>query len=146
LGLTTSLDPGYDPSERWEADIAQTLLQADVFLPNEVELAALGGSTDPVVALERLQNGRTLTVAKLGREGCLTLHNGRPLHVPAHPVTPLDTTGAGDSFNAGFLHSWLHGRTIEAAMRFGAVCGALSTLGVGGTAAQPDASQVESYL
>ena len=145
-GMTTSLDPGFDPSERWEPDIYATLAEVDVFLPNEVELAAIAGQADVAAALHRLDNGRTLTVAKLGPKGCATLVEGRFLEIPAYPVSPVDTTGAGDSFNAGFLHCWLRGQPAEHAMRFAAVCGALSTLGVGGTAAQPKAAEVERHL
>ena len=76
-------------------------------------------------------------VAKLGRDGAVTLESGRLLHVPALPVEPLDTTGAGDSFNAGFLHAWLAGAPLVECLRLGAACGALSTLGLGGTARQP---------
>src|SRR5215472_3273492 len=69
-GMTTSLDPGFDPSERWGADIHDTLEEVDVFLPNEAELAAIAGHADLATALHRLHNGRTLTVAKLGPKGC----------------------------------------------------------------------------
>jgi len=145
-GMTTSLDPGFDPAERWGADILETLEEVDVFFPNEVELAAVAGHPDIAAALQRLRNGRTLTVAKIGPKGCAALAGSRLIEVPAHPVTPVDTTGAGDTFNAGFLHSWLRGQPLEQAMRFAAVCGALSTLGVGGTAAQPEAAEVEKCL
>ena len=145
-GITTSLDPGFDPSEQWGAEIHETLDEVDVFLPNEVELAAIAGHSDLAAALRRLQNGRTLTVAKLGPKGCAALAEGLVIRTSAHPVSPVDTTGAGDTFNAGFLHSWLRGKPLEQAMRFAAVCGALSTLGVGGTSAQPDAAEVEKHL
>ena len=67
----------------------------------------------------------------------MTLDGGRVVHVPAYPVETVDTTGAGDSFNAGFLHRWLQGAPLVECLRLGAACGALSTLGLGGTAAQP---------
>lgn len=136
-GLSTSLDPGFDPTERWGTDLRETLPEVDVFLPNEVELRALSGSDDPEEGLRRLENGRTRTVAKLGREGAMTLESGRVVRVPAYTVRPLDTTGAGDSFNAGFLTGWLGGEPILDCLRLGAACGALSTLGLGGTARQP---------
>ena len=145
-GLTTSIDPGFDPSGRWERDILDTLEEADLFFPNELELQAVGGNVDPVAALHALDNGRTRTVAKLGAQGCLTLVNGKPLRIPAFSVEPVDTTGAGDSFNAGFLHAWLGGRDVPEAARFGAACGALSTLGLGGTTAQPTESEVAAFL
>jgi sugar/nucleoside kinase (ribokinase family) len=66
--------------------------------------------------------------------------------VPAPLVEPVDTTGAGDSFNAGFLHRWLAGEPVESAMRYGAACGAISTLALGGTGCQPREAEVEEFL
>jgi sugar/nucleoside kinase (ribokinase family) len=145
-GLTTSLDSGFDPAEGWGADVRAAVAAADVFLPNEVELSALAGVADPEEALRRLDNGRTRIVAKLGARGCMTLEGQRPLAVPAVAVQPVDTTGAGDSFNAGFLHAWLDGRPIAECLRWGAACGSLSTRGVGGSARQADAREVEELL
>jgi sugar/nucleoside kinase (ribokinase family) len=145
-GLSTSLDPGFDPSERWESDIVDTLAETDLFFPNEVELAAMAGEGDVAAALRRLDNGRTRVVAKLGAQGCVTLEGGQPLALPAFPVEPLDTTGAGDSFDAGFLHAWLDGRTITDCLRWGAACGAISTRALGGTGRQADPAEVERMV
>jgi sugar/nucleoside kinase (ribokinase family) len=145
-GLTTSLDPGFDPSERWGVDILRTLEETDVFLPNEVELAGITGRTDVAEALRRLDNGRTRTVAKLGARGCMTLEGGEPLAVPAFAVEPLDTTGAGDSFDAGFLHAWLQGMPLLDCLRWGAACGSLSTRGLGGTSRQAGPEEVERLV
>jgi sugar/nucleoside kinase (ribokinase family) len=119
---------------------------SDVFLPNEVELAAISGKENRVDALRSLVNGRTLTVAKLGADGCVAVRGGEIVSVPAFPITPIDTTGAGDTFNAGFLHAWLRGVDLQEAMRFGAACGALSTLGLGGTTSQPTESQANAFI
>lgn len=145
-GLSTSLDPGFDPSERWDRDILATLAETDLFFPNEVELAAITGKADTVEALRGLENGRTRTVAKLGAQGCVTLEDGRPLSVRAFPVDPLDTTGAGDSFDAGFLHRWLEGGPLVDCLRWGAACGALSTRALGGTARQADRTEAERMV
>jgi len=145
-GLTTSLDPGYDPSERWERDLVETLEYVDVFLPNEVELEGITGSKDLEEGLRRLENGRTLVVAKLGRNGCAALAGGRLVRAPAFEVDPVDTTGAGDSFNAGFLHAWLRKEPLEDAMKFGAACGALSTRALGGTTAQPSLAEALEFM
>ncbi len=145
-GLTTSIDPGFDPSEKWGTDLVESLDESDLFFPNEVELAAATGESDPAAALRVLSNRRATTIAKLGSRGCMTLVQGRLIQIPAFPIEPIDTTGAGDSFNAGFLHCWLAGRNIEESMRFGAACGALSTQGLGGTAAQPTHEQVTEFL
>jgi sugar/nucleoside kinase (ribokinase family) len=141
-GLTTSLDPGFDPSQRWARDVIEVLDEVDVFLPNEIELAAITGIRDRDDALKALQNGRTLVVAKLGADGCIAMEDGDVVSVPGFLITPLDTTGAGDSFNAGFLHTWLSGKNLVESMRFASACGALSTQGLGGTASQP--SEIEA--
>lgn len=145
-GLTTSLDPGFDPSERWDPDIVATLAETDLFFPNEVELRAIAGRDDIADALRRLENGRTRVVAKLGAQGCMVLEAGEPLTVPAYRTDPVDTTGAGDSFDAGFLHAWLRGMSMLDALHWGAACGSLSTRGLGGTGRQADAAEVERLV
>jgi len=145
-GLTTSLDPGFDPAETWGPDLRETLKEADVFFPNEVELRGVTGEPDEERAVRSLSNGRTLTVAKLGSRGCMTVFEGRTCVQPPFPVKPVDTTGAGDTFNAGFLHAWLRHEPIEQCLRFGAACGALSTLASGGTGNQPTETQALEFL
>ena len=146
LGLTTSLDPGFDPSQTWGRDLHDTLQEVDLFFPNEVELRALSGSEDPEEGVRRLQNGRTRIVAKLASLGAMTMGSDGVVRASAFPVKPLDTTGAGDSFNAGFLHAWLRGEPTLACLRLGAACGALSTLGLGGTARQPSLDEAQAFL
>jgi sugar/nucleoside kinase (ribokinase family) len=146
LGLSTSLDTGYDPSEQWSADLIDTLQEVDVFLPNELEIQGIANRQDVVDGLRALDNGHTLVVGKLGSEGCLSLDQGTLVKVEAFPVQVVDTTGAGDSFDAGFLHAWLRGRPLRDCLRFGAACGALSTRGMGGTATQPSEEEVESFV
>lgn len=145
-GLTTSLDPGFDPSEKWDGDLREVLRETDVFFPNEVELRGVTGEDDPMRAVETLVNGRTLTVAKLSAHGCLTLSAGQNCRQSAFPVQPVDTTGAGDTFNAGFLHAWLRAEPIPQCLRFGAACGAISTLAAGGTGNQPTEEQTLEFL
>lgn len=151
-GWTTSLDPGCDPDDRWDDDLHETLREVDVFFPNDVELTALTGERDPVAALRHLDNGRTLTVVKRGARGALALDSSRDLHaIDAIEVAPpavdvVDTTGAGDSFNAGFLYAWLQHRPLDVCLRAAAASGALSTRGVGGTAAQPTADELEACM
>jgi sugar/nucleoside kinase (ribokinase family) len=145
-GLTTSLDPGFDPEEGWNRDLIDVLQEVDVFLPNEVELAAISGKHDRSEALQSFENGKTLIVAKLGVDGCMAMDCGAFVKVPAFPVQPIDTTGAGDTFNAGFLHAWLAGEGVRDAMRFGAACGALSTQGLGGTANQPTDDEARRFM
>ena len=146
MGLSTSLDPGFDPSETWGSDLLECLTGIDIFFPNEVELAGITGIADTTAALRHLANGRTLTVAKLGAAGCAALQDNEVVRVPAFHVEPVDTTGAGDNFNAGFVHAWLRKRPLEEAMRFANACAALSTLSAGGIGAQPTASQAHEFM
>ncbi|MBA3529957.1 MAG: carbohydrate kinase family protein, partial [Propionibacteriaceae bacterium] len=77
-------------------------------------------------------------VVKCGAAGAFLRGSaGSTVSVGAPSVTPLDTTGAGDSFNAGFLAGLLRGSTPQEALRLASACGALATTGIGGTAAQP---------
>ncbi|GLQ94323.1 carbohydrate kinase family protein [Dyella acidisoli] len=145
-GLTTSLDPGFDPAQQWGDDLLETLGEVDVFLPNEQELLAITACNDLQAALRFVQNGRTRTVVKRGREGSASLHEGQWLNVPAYPIEAIDTTGAGDSFDAGFLHAWLRGLEWLDCMRWGSACGSLSTRGVGGTTRQATASEAAALI
>lgn len=145
-GLTTSLDPGFDPTQTWGDDLFEVLKHVDIFLPNEQELLAITGRSHLHDALLSVQNGRTRTVAKRGRQGCTSSHEGQWFNVPAYPVDAVDTTGAGDSFDAGFLHAWLRKMPWIDCMRWGSACGSLSTRGVGGTTAQASASEALALL
>jgi sugar/nucleoside kinase (ribokinase family) len=144
-GLTTSLDPGCDPSGHWLLD-RELLQHVDLFLPNEVEIKAIAGCDDALAAVRVLSGGRTTTVAKLGQRGAVACDGNEIVRMPALAIEALDSTGAGDSFNAGFLHAWLGGATVREALRLGTVCGGLSTLGLGGTAKQPTRDEVEGAL
>jgi len=145
-GLTTSLDTGYDPSEKWERDLIDTLKEVDVFLPNESEIQGITGKSGVEEGLRALDNGHTLVVGKLGSDGCAVNYKGKLIRLPAFKIKVVDTTGAGDSFNAGFLHAWLQREPIEDCLRLGAACGALSTQGLGGTATQPTLEEAKSYI
>ncbi len=146
LGLGTSLDPGFDPERRWGEEWQALLAEVDLFLPNDVELAGISGCESVLDGLRALDNGRTRIVAKRGRHGCATLERGQLLEAPGFVVDAVDSTGAGDSFDAGFLHAWLRGLPLLDAMRWGNACGALSTRGVGGTARQADAAEAQTLL
>ncbi|MEO6964631.1 MAG: carbohydrate kinase family protein [Acidobacteriaceae bacterium] len=145
-GLTTSLDPACDPADRWKSNLDRVLRYVDVFLPNESELAGITGEQDALAALRALKSETTLTVAKLGSRGAMALQNGEPVCVSAPRIIPVDTTGAGDNFNAGFLHAWTQGRTLVDALRLGVACGSLSTQELGGTGVQPTEDQAERFL
>ena len=140
-GLTTSLDPGSDPAQRWGDDVIDVLRHVDLFVPNRAEACAIAGESTPEAALRAFANGVTLTVIKLGEHGATTFDGDRVLTAAAPATEVVDTTGAGDSFDAGFLHAWLRDLPLSECLRWGNTCGALSTRGIGGTAAQPTAAE-----
>lgn len=147
-GLTTSLDPGFDPAQKWADAWPELLRHVDVFLPNALEACAISGTDGVESALLALANGVTRSVIKCGAEGAMTLDgDGNVLHVPGWSQAQMrDSTGAGDSFNAGFLHSWLAGFELREALRWGNACGSLSTRGIGGTASQSGVDEVQALL
>jgi sugar/nucleoside kinase (ribokinase family) len=145
LGLTTSLDTNYDPTERWEG-LDQLLPLTDVFLPNATEACALTGVPDVEEAAARLARIVRVVAVKLGAEGALGMQGEQMARVSSLPVAVVDTVGAGDNFDAGFLYGYLHGWPLERALRLGTVCGALSTRAAGGVAGQPTLDEVLTYL
>jgi sugar/nucleoside kinase (ribokinase family) len=144
LGLTTSLDPNWDPSGEWRS--LDTLLRSvDVFLPNAAEAQALSGAPTVEAALEDLGKICGTVAVKLGEQGAIAVREGRHARVPAPAVAVVDTVGAGDSFDAGFLYGFLKGWSLEETLRLGAACGSLSTRAAGGTAAQPSLDEASRY-
>lgn len=136
-GLAVSLDTGWDPSEGWNGSLGETLAQADVFLPNEIEARAISGEEKVARALAALA-ARVPTVAvKLGAEGAIARRGKETVHVVPPPVQVADTTGAGDSFNAGFVYGYLAGWSLERTLRLACACGSLAAQKPGGTNGQP---------
>ena len=133
-GLTVSLDTNYDPSERW--DVSEILRHVDIYLPNETELRAIAGIHDVPAALDQLARSVPTVAVKLGAAGALAGRGPERAQTAALDVAVVDTTGAGDSFDAGFVYAWLAGWKLPEALRLGVVCGSLSTTAAGGTAGQ----------
>jgi len=144
LGLTTSLDPNWDPSGEWR-NLDALLRLVDVFLPNAAEARALSGAATVEAALDDLGRICNTVAGKLGEKGAIAVRAGRHARAPAPQVTVVDTVGAGDSFNAGFLYGWLKGWALEEALQLGAACGSLSTRAAGGPAAQPSLDEASRY-
>ncbi|MEW6287439.1 MAG: carbohydrate kinase family protein [Chloroflexota bacterium] len=145
LGLTTSLDTNYDPSEKWEG-FDDLLAVTNVFLPNEAEAKSLTAAATAEEAADRLQVKVEAAAIKLGKAGALGISRGRKIRVDSIPVNVMDTVGAGDSFDAGFLYGYLNGWEMEKSLRLACVCGALSTRAAGGTAAQPSLDEALKFL
>jgi sugar/nucleoside kinase (ribokinase family) len=145
LGLTISLDTNWDPTGTW-GGVLDLLPLVNVFLPNEAEAKALTAAENADEAATRLQVRVETAAIKLGKEGALGISHGQKVRVPSIPVSIVDTVGAGDTFDAGFLYGYLNGWPLEKSLRLAAVCGALSTQAAGGTAAQPTLDQARAFL
>jgi len=125
LGLTTSLDTGYDPAETWDGGLREVLREVDVFFPNETEAAGVTGYAEPLQALTALGDDCRVVALKLGADGSMGLADGVICEAPGIKVQVADTTCCGDAFDAGFLHEWLAGKALEECLRLGNACGAL---------------------
>lgn len=141
-GLTVSIDTNYDPHETWEAGDA--LRRADLFLPNEAELRAITRVANIETALRSL--AVPTIAAKLGEQGALARQGDEIVLASSVPVTVVDTTGAGDSFDAGFIYGYLNRWPLDQSLRFATVCGSLSTRAAGGTTAQATVEDALAYL
>lgn len=151
-GLTTSFDTNWDPTGRWDGGIRAMLRATDLFFPNEAEVIRIARIGDPEAAARHLaesavpDRGPTVVV-KRGAAGALATEPGAPtVRTSALPVDPVDTTGAGDSFNAGYLRAWLDGRTTLDCLRLGAACGGLSTQRFGGVDGQPTLAEARAAI
>lgn len=128
MGMTTSLDAGWDELGRWHDHLDDVLAHTDFFFPNESEAAAITGETEAERAAVRLAALGCNAVVKCGGRGSWYCARGAVSadFYPAYETRVLDTTGAGDSFNAGFLYARLKGWDIPDCMRLGNAVGALS--------------------
>ena len=135
---TTSLDPNWDPSGMWDNGLMALLPEVDVFLPNEVEALSMARISVVEDAIARLRSsGAGTVVVKTAGQGAVAAQAGHAVAVAGIPTQVVDSTGAGDSFDAGFLAGFLGGQPLRRCMEIGNACGALSTRGIGGASTQP---------
>lgn len=145
-GLSTSFDPNSDPTSEWGEDIREVLAHTDIFFLNRDEALQLTRARDTRGALRALGSRVPCAVVKLGAKGAVAVKDGAVASAQGFRVDALDTTGAGDTFAAGFVSAHLEGLSLEECLRRGNACGALSTLKAGGTANQPDREALEHFL
>ena len=126
--------------------VRESLQCLEVFMPNASEAMRVTGEDNLEQAMCLLADVCPLVVVKDGSHGAYACNEGHIIHVSAIPIEPLDTTGAGDCFNAGFVRAWLAGASIEQCLRWGNIVGGLSTLAHGGTGRVITPADVEEYL
>jgi sugar/nucleoside kinase (ribokinase family) len=145
-GLTLSLDTNDDPEDQWQSGLEELLGLVDIAMPNDAEACRMTGTNDVEDAAEALAQHVPLVAIKCGSRGALIRYKGQRWMVPTEPVTPVDTIGAGDSFNAGFLKAYLLGQSPESCAILGNRVAALSTQRPGGIAAMCDSSLRSNFL
>jgi sugar/nucleoside kinase (ribokinase family) len=139
-GLTVSLDTNDDPDDAWEGGLNEALRHVDIFMPNEREAQKAAGVNDLETAVQRLSAIVPLVVVKMGSAGAMAQRGGERFVSPARKVESVDAVGAGDSFDAGFLHEYLRGGDLPACLAAGNLAGAFSTTRPGGIEAFRDDS------
>lgn len=146
-GVTTSWDMGWDP-EAADAPGFRTLCsRLDVLFLNEIEALRYTGADTPQEAIQRLSHSRNTVVVKLGKQGAVASDRSGPLETAdAIEVEAVETTGAGDAFNGGFLNAWMEQESLSRCLRAGNICGGLSTRAAGGVGALPTWEEFRSKL
>jgi ribokinase len=146
-GKTIILDPA--PASKLPEDIFKYL---DYITPNETEIETLvGKSIEDEEGLKEaaqilIDKGVKNVVAKLGSKGAAVINKVEYKKISGFKVNPVDTTAAGDSFNAGFAFALAEGRDLEECVRFGNAVGAISTTALGAQEAMPSYKRVKSFI
>jgi sugar/nucleoside kinase (ribokinase family) len=146
LGLTTSLDPNWDPDERWNSTLAETLRLTDVFMPNEQEALYVSGRASLEEAVVQLRAQLPTLTLKLGADGARVYHEQEALACSVTPAQGGDNIGAGDSFDAGFLAGWLRGLSLSQCLEIACHCGQAVAGAAGGLQGQPTWETVSQLI
>lgn len=144
-GITVSADFGWNP-DLSPAQIHSIVRHCEFIFPNENEAKAITGASDAERALEKLQDWVRVPVIKLDRRGAMLMADGKVYREPTLQTVVVDATGAGDAFDGGFLHAFLHGADWPDCLRAGNICGALSAAHPGGSQGLPDSKEFRRYM
>lgn len=145
--ITTSLDSGWDDTGNWDYGIFEVLKYTSIFFPNEVEAMSIAktGSVDEAITI--LSRYAETVVVKTGSKGCVVAQNKCVNDYEAYTVdNVVDTTGAGDSFNAGFIYGYVNNQPIDKCVKYGLASGAICVQNIGGASSCPTKDELESFL
>lgn len=131
-GITTSWDFGWNEPLTNDRGLTDLIDAVDFVFVNEHEARLYTGSATLEQSVPEWRRRKAITIVKLGEAGAVWLAPDRDIHVEAPSVKVVDTTGAGDSFNAGFLVAWMNGKTPEQCLAAGNRIGAAATRQAGG--------------
>jgi len=145
-GLTTSLDTNDDPENRWSTEIQLLLKYTDILLPNEREACKLARTEKVEQAADILSQKVPTLVIKRGSQGAIARVGKESFVAFPAVVDVVDHVGAGDSFDAGFIHKFIRGAKVEECLKYANVVGSLSVTRPGGTEAFRDARYRDEFL
>jgi len=134
------------PLGQWGDSFFEILTFVDVLMPNEREVCEMMRESDADRAMRRLGKLMPLLVVKRGARGAVALRGDERLDSPSPDVETVDAIGAGDSFNAGFLHGFARRWPLDRCLQFGNLTGAFSTTAAGGVQAFRDRDQLDKFL
>lgn len=145
-GTTTSLDAGWDDTENWDYGIWNALKYTDIFFPNEVEALNITRTETVEQAADMLSGYCDTVVVKCGNKGAVSKHGDSIIKRPTYDLKAIDTTGAGDSFNAGYLYAFLNGFEQEKCLNYGNACGSISVTKIGGASSCANLDEVKALI
>ncbi|MCX7796365.1 MAG: carbohydrate kinase family protein [bacterium] len=150
-GLTVSLDPGWDPEDKNWSKLKELFPLVDILFLNEIETQRVYSTlyredTNIDKAIEKLSKEVKIVVVKLGEKGALAMADNNKYYMKGFKIDVIDTTGAGDAFNAGFLYGRLSNYSVDKCLLIGNACGALSCTGIGGTTNLPTFKGLEEFI
>lgn len=147
-GLTTSLDPQWDPDENWILDLENTIPLLDIFLPNIQEFLAITKSVDIKQGINNFNKGYNTLAIKQGENGATVYQKEHPSIIQSAFLNEnvADCIGAGDSFDAGFIYGFIQGFPLEKCLERANIMGAANTFAAGGTAAFQDFDSTKKMI
>mgnify|MGYP001225731392 CR=1 FL=1 len=145
-GLTTSLDTNDDPENQWAPDLLDVLRYVDVFLPNDREAKKIAGTDDSAQALNFLAGLSKIVVVKRGSSASVCRSGKEQWNAKPPAVEVVDDIGAGDTFDAGFIHAYLRGAKLDDCLAFANLAAAYSVTKPGGTEAFRDATALHRFV
>lgn len=145
-GVTVSLDTNWDPKEKWDSGLLDIFPYVDVFLPNAKEAMAIAGTDDIESAATKLAELVPVIALKEGRKGARVYAGKTAIRESSAEVNVVDTVGAGDNFDVGFIYGFLHGYKLDECLKLGCFCGSMSTCRAGGIKGQVTKRELAVFL
>jgi ribokinase len=145
-GTTISLDVGWDETEEWYEGIYELFPYIDVLFMNETEAIHYSRKNSAEEAAADISKHCNIAAIKLGKKGAMACRSGQFYKANSYKVTAVDTTGAGDSFNAGFIYGFLKDKDMQECLKYGNGCGALSVTQFGGNTGFPTEAELLKFI